>query len=1130
MRNVKTGKRALSYILTAMMLLTLLPAVTPAARAADIDVSDAVDLADALFNAGPGDTIKLANDIEYSGAVTLEDGITLDLNGKTLTVRMPSDAYGEAALTVEDGAEVGNEAGITGDIEVIGPESTAPPSDVIGVKAEDNGSDVTVAGNLIVSGETGWTGLSVTNGAKVTIIGGITVTGAGAVGVFAEGGGTEVIVEGHIDVTGTGGVGVFAMGANVTVGGGITAENGIVISPDGSKVTVEGAIAATEGIIAYNGAAPFNPAFVEDGFEIEDRQNGGYLVTYDGGDVYDSEVWVRNKQDATVNASPDGWTYDGGPHDGYKDFSIEDGAGEEIDPVPGYTVIYEAFNGVTYDPIVSAPTDAGDYRAIITINADQPYWGSKTVDFTVAKADPGTPAGLTATYGDALDDVTLPDGWAWDAPGTTPVGNAGRRTHDASYTDAGSAAPGNHEDAANVPLRITVYRAAGVFGTPSDIEATYTPGLTLADLEGYLPAGYTWDDATTEVYAGDGQDFPATYTESRNHRPAGGDITVNAAKAPVAITQLPDIDEYHEYNGEPLDEEENFTGETDNGDPYDEGFVFLYEGDGDTNYGPTDEPPTDAGAYSVTVSVPDGNANYTGSWVFSIVIHPKEVTVTAGSWTITQGDALPAPTVTYQGFIGSDSEDNALDAEAVARLNVPDSHTVGTSVVDFAAYAVLNDGIGANYRINPDPEASHIEGTLTIEAPPPAGGSGAPPAPVIRAYGGADPAAKKKYDLPITDKEGVITPRYDVKIRDALMADAKACAEADGGEPVITYDVNRNGAKAVGISMESARAIGGAGTAVTFKLPGADVTLPSETLAALAAMNGGAAITVEAAVVLEEDLTKMQAAQVKGYGPVVNINVSVGDEKVSVPVTVSLPYTLKDGEDPAAVRVWRMDENGKLTGLDGVYDPDAGRITFTAGRQSYFVAGYDPVALWENIFDDLSPEDMYYEAIAFMNQKGLMAGYGNGNAGPEDTLSRAQFATLLWNLEGQPLPEGTAPFDDVAEGAWYYNPVIWAAENGIVAGTGGGLFDPNTPIKRQQVAQMLYNYAVNFKGYEIPENRPTPEYADNDQIDAWARTAVKALSEAGVLRDDGAFRPLADATRGEAAEMFRNFLRFVAGE
>lgn len=332
---------------------------------------------------------------------------------------------------------------------------------------------------------------------------------------------------------------------------------------------------------------------------------------------------------------------------------------------------------------------------------------------------------------------------------------------------------------------------------------------------------------------------------------------------------------------------------------------------------------------------------------------------------------------------------------------------------------------------------------------------------------------------------------------------------------------------------DNAKEFAEAGKSMTVEFGIATVILGPDALMLLAETckkGGSSIITVEAETVLMKDLSKMQAAQVKGYETVINIDVYLDGEKINVPLTVSIPYILKPNENSAAVRVWHMDEDGKLTCMNGVYDPDTGKITFSVPHQSYFVVGYDPVLLWINIFNDLDPEDLYYEAIAFMNQNGLYNGYGNGMVGPDDSLTRAQFATLLWALESKPLPIGTGSFNDVAEKAWYYNAITWAAENSVVAGYGNGNFGPEDPVTRQQAAQMLYNYAVNFKGYNIPENHDIPEYADKDQIDAWAETAAKKLAVAGVLPDEDGFRPDDNTTRGEAADMFRNFMRFIAGE
>ncbi|MCL1807608.1 MAG: S-layer homology domain-containing protein [Oscillospiraceae bacterium] len=403
----------------------------------------------------------------------------------------------------------------------------------------------------------------------------------------------------------------------------------------------------------------------------------------------------------------------------------------------------------------------------------------------------------------------------------------------------------------------------------------------------------------------------------------------------------------------------------------------------------------------------------------------------------------------------------------------------------------------------------------------------------IPGHGGTEDNAM---DISITVSDtGEVTINLDAETTETLISDAIAHAEAEGdnAQPIVTFDLSEvKDATATVFNVEAAQAFSDAGVAVTVKLPGAEITLPPETLAELAAAHedSDTPITVEAAIVPMKDLTGMQAAQVKGYETVISLDVFVGDAKINVPLTVSLPYTLKANEDPAAVCVWYMDDKGNLTKLEGVYDATTGMITFTIEHQSYFVVGYDPVALWVNKYNDLSTDDPYYDAIAYVTFYKLFSGYGNGLFGAEDTLTRAQFATLLWVLEGKQTPEGIKSFTDVPEDAWYYNAVIWAADNSIVAGVGGGLFDPETPITRQEAAQMLYNYAVNFKGYDVPENRELPEYTDTDQIDAWAETAAQKLAEAGVLNDDEEFRPLDDATRGEAADLFRNFLRFVAGE
>ena len=78
-------------------------------------------------------------------------------------------------------------------------------------------------------------------------------------------------------------------------------------------------------------------------------------------------------------------------------------------------------------------------------------------------------------------------------------------------------------------------------------------------------------------------------------------------------------------------------------------------------------------------------------------------------------------------------------------------------------------------------------------------------------------------------------------------------------------------------------------------------------------------------------------------------------------------------------------------------------------------------------------------------------------------LDRAMAAQLFYNLEGKPAVTGDSTFTDVTSGHWAVDAITWAAQNDIVAGIGGNLYDPDSNVTREQFAVMLYKYA-RFKG------------------------------------------------------------------
>ena len=93
-------------------------------------------------------------------------------------------------------------------------------------------------------------------------------------------------------------------------------------------------------------------------------------------------------------------------------------------------------------------------------------------------------------------------------------------------------------------------------------------------------------------------------------------------------------------------------------------------------------------------------------------------------------------------------------------------------------------------------------------------------------------------------------------------------------------------------------------------------------------------------------------------------------------------------------------------------------------------------------FTDVSSGEWYYDAVAYVYEKGLMDGTSAVTFAPGAVLTRAMTAQVLWNLAGSPAAPGGAGFTDVAADAWYAGAVNWAAAQGIVAGYDTGAFGP----------------------------------------------------------------------------------------
>ena len=198
-----------------------------------------------------------------------------------------------------------------------------------------------------------------------------------------------------------------------------------------------------------------------------------------------------------------------------------------------------------------------------------------------------------------------------------------------------------------------------------------------------------------------------------------------------------------------------------------------------------------------------------------------------------------------------------------------------------------------------------------------------------------------------------------------------------------------------------------------------------------------------------------------------------------------------------------------------------------------------PVLNIEDRLADVANGQWFTPFIAYCLDEGLMSGQdeydGNGREyfRPDNTMTRAELVTVLYNMEGQPAVEVEPIFNDVAADQWFAEEVTWASQNKIVYGTSPTEFSPNAPISRQDLATILYRYAVDYKGLDLTVEDAAQQlsaFVDVNQIAEYGWTPLAALNKAGVITGDGdRLKPQDSASRGEVASMFNRFVSNVLG-
>ena len=258
-----------------------------------------------------------------------------------------------------------------------------------------------------------------------------------------------------------------------------------------------------------------------------------------------------------------------------------------------------------------------------------------------------------------------------------------------------------------------------------------------------------------------------------------------------------------------------------------------------------------------------------------------------------------------------------------------------------------------------------------------------------------------------------------------------------------------------------------------------------------------------------------------------NGSVKVSPTRASKGSTVTV--TVKPDEGYELDELTVTDKNGdriKLTDKgDGKYtfQMPASKVTVEA---VFTAVEVEPEGL---PFTDVMSGDWFYDAVAYVYNKGMMEGTTDTTFAPTMNLTRSMIAQVLYNLEERPEAPGAAGFTDVAAGAWYADAVNWAAARGIVKGYDTGAFGPEDSVTREQLAAILYRYA-QAKGYDTTQGgMAVREFSDSASISDWAQEAMAWAVNAQVLsgKGNGVLDPQGTATRAEVAQMLMNFVEHV---
>ena len=555
-----------------------------------------------------------------------------------------------------------------------------------------------------------------------------------------------------------------------------------------------------------------------------------------------------------------------------------------------------------------------------------------------------------------------------------------------------------------------------------------------------------------------------------------------------------------------------------------------------------------AGEYTVWYKV-QGNAEYANvaEQNVTVTVAKKSVTVTAldkSAYTGSTAPDLSSPKADkdykVEGLVGADTLSGTV---TLTYEQTPDMSKAGKIAINITG--TLSNG---NYEI------TYVSGTLTVSRQSSSddgsssGGSGGGGDSSSGGSGNNDNTNQPK-DKPQAPVTGETKPIQPDKNGNAAVDNSSVQSAIDKAK----QDAKKNGTteNRIAVTVPITSAAGQTSFNVTIKAQTLDllvkenvrqftvaidhlvsVNIGLDTLKQLDAVSAGGDIILRANKV--DALRSTEAKAAIETRPAYDLSLVYLSGGKETPITslnghtisVRLSYTPAKGEQTGNLYAVYVDDVGKVEWITkSSYDASLKAVVFETGHFSVYGVGYkNPAPAFTDIHNHWAADN-----ILFAASRGLLSGTSDTTFSPNTGMTRGMFVTALGRLAGiNPDSYKTGKFTDVKADAYYAPYVNWAAQNGIVEGVTATTFAPDTNINREQMAVIMANYAKKL-GYDLPKTLQAVTFADNAQISSWAKNAVRAMQQAGILagKNGNKFDPKGTATRAEVATVLRRFVEIV---